>query len=66
MKNHLGERVLTTYKAWRQAIKRECPSATFDGDADICQAFGMWCGVRKPVGQWDGAEGTISYPKGEA
>lgn len=50
-KNEMGERMFSTYKAWVRACKALKPDVKFEGDADICQAFG--------VGEWDGATGVI-------
>lgn len=46
-----------TYVGWRNAVKKQCPTATFEGDKDICSAFDKEGG--KDIGEWDGARGRI-------
>ena len=52
-----------TYAGWRRALKRLYSDVIFEGDKDICQAFNHNTGVpvphKQPVGEWDGATGTI-------
>lgn len=62
-KNHMGETMYTTFNSWKTAVRKYHPTAWFDGDQDISNAFiGTKPYKRKEtigVGEWDGAEGVV-------
>lgn len=51
-KDEDGNRIFHTFKSWVRACKALKPGVRFEGDEDICQAFGC--------GEWDGETGYIS------
>lgn len=50
-KNHMGETTYSNYGRWKAACRAIKPDVKFEGDKDICNAFG--------VGEWDGVEGSV-------
>ena len=55
----------TSFNAWKAAVRRQYPEATFEGNKDICQAFHRQSKSKIiGVGEWDGAVGEV-YPKNE-
>ncbi len=53
-----------TYQGWRRAIKKVCPTATFEGDKDICSAFDKE--GKQDLGEWDGAVGAVYSKEAKA
>jgi hypothetical protein len=44
-----------TFQGWKRAVRERCANVTFEGDKDICQAWGDG----KYAGEWDGETGEV-------
>lgn len=58
LKRGINMKRYETYNGWKRAILKAFPTAVFEGDKDIAQA---WVGTVW-VGEWEGSYGEVGSP----